>query len=462
MEVQMIRNQASAKKYLFLITWPIFIEVFLQMLMKLTDVFMLSFVSDAAVAAVGVVNQLMTFMFVLFNFTAMGAGVVVSQYVGAKKPESVKKTISTALAINLLFGIGISLFVGFNRSFLLSLFSLDENLFVHANNYTSIVGFALFAQAIILTISSILQAMGYTKDVMKSVLIMNVLNVFGNYVFIFGALGFPQLGVAGVALSTAAVRIIVMVGMLVLLFKRSPITIPFKSFFKLEKAFVTKILSIGVPSAGEHLSYNISQIVLTVMITMIGASALATRVYIFNFMSVLTVFSMAITKGMQIFIGQLVGARKQEDAYHYMFMGLKIALVITVIIGSLFTLFGRQIFSLFTDNPTIIRLGATILVFELVLQPARTANLIIISALRAAGDAKFPVLIGISVMWGILVPLAYFLSIHLQLGLPGIWIAMITDECIRASLMYVRWKKKRWIGKSIARDERELELETCS
>lgn len=253
-----------------------------------------------------------------------------------------------------------------------------------------------------------------------------------------------------------------MVGMLVLLFKRSPITIPFKSFFKLEKAFVTKILSIGVPSAGEHLSYNISQIVLTVMITMIGASALATRVYIFNFMSVLTVFSMAITKGMQIFIGQLVGARKQEDAYHYMFMGLKIALVITVIIGSLFTLFGRQIFSLFTDNPTIIRLGATILVFELVLQPARTANLIIISALRAAGDAEFPVLIGISVMWGILVPLAYFLSIHLQLGLPGIWIAMITDECIRASLMYVRWKKKRWIGKSIARDERELELETCS
>ncbi|MDZ7835666.1 MAG: MATE family efflux transporter [Alkalibacterium sp.] len=248
----MVENKTNARKYLFLITWPIFIEVFLQMLMKLTDVFMLSFLSDAAVAAVGVVNQLMTFMFVLFNFTAMGAGVVVSQYVGARQPVAVKKTISTALTINLLFGLSVSLFVGFNRSFLLNLFSSERNLFVHASNYTSIVGFALFAQAMILTISSILQAMGYTKDVMKSVLVMNVLNVIGNYVLIFGALGFPQLGVTGVALSTAVVRITVMLGMLVLLFKRSPISIPFKSFIRLEKEFVGKILSIGVPSAGEH------------------------------------------------------------------------------------------------------------------------------------------------------------------------------------------------------------------
>ncbi|MDZ7835665.1 MAG: MATE family efflux transporter [Alkalibacterium sp.] len=188
---------------------------------------------------------------------------------------------------------------------------------------------------------------------------------------------------------------------------------------------------------------------------MLGATALATRVYIFNFMSVLTVFSMAITKGMQIFIGQLVGARKQDDAYHYMFMGLKIALVITVIIGGLFTVFGRQIFSVFTDDPGIIALGSSILVLELILQPARTGNLIIISALRAAGDAKFPVLIGITVMWGVLVPLAYYLAIHLGMGLPGIWLAMLTDEWIRATLMFLRWKKKRWIGKSIANAELE-------
>lgn len=443
-------TQQSAKKYLFLITWPIFIEVFLQMLMKLTDVFMLSYVSDDAVAAIGVVNQIMTFMFVLFNFTAMGSGVVVSQYIGADNAKGVRKTIANALTINLIFGIVISLFVGLNRHFLLGLFSLEANLYAYASTYTLYVGLALFAQAMILTISSILQAMGYTKDVMYSVFIMNALNIAGNYVLIFGIGPFPQMGVTGVALSTALIRIGVMIGMYVLLQKRMENPLSFKELFTYEKEYASKILAIGVPSAGENLSYNVSQIVLTMMITTLGATALATRVYSQNLMSVLTVFSLSIAKGMQIYIGQLVGARKQKDAYHTLFVGLKYAVIITIIIGSFFALFGRQIFGIFSDDPNLIQLGAMILVIELLLQPARTGNLVVISALRAAGDAVFPVMVGIAVMWGVLVPLAYFLGITLNLGLVGIWAAMLVDEWIRASLMYIRWKKKRWLGKSLA------------
>lgn len=444
-----LENPSSARRYMFMITWPIFIGVFLQMLMKMTDVFMLSFVSDQAVAAIGVVNQLMTFMFVMFNFTAMGAGVVVSQYVGAGDKDGVRKTIASAISINLLFGLAVSLFVGFNRHFLLNLFALEAELFAYANSYAMIVGFALFAQALILTVSSILQAMGYTKDVMISVLIMNVLNVFGNYVFIFGALGFPRIGVTGVALSTAVVRIIIMIGMLMLLFKRMPVKIPLKSFFNLKKKYAAKILGIGIPSAGEQLSYNVSQIVLTIMITTLGATALATRVYSNTFLSVLVIFSMSIAKGMQIFIGQLVGARKQDEAYHYMFTGLKFAVIVTIIIGSLFAIFGRQIFGFFSDDPGIIALGSSILFIELLLQPARTGNLVIISALRAAGDAKFPVMIGVTVMWAVMVPLAYLFGIVLGLGLPGIWCAMLIDEWIRSLLMFFRWKQKRWMNKRL-------------
>lgn len=432
-----------------MITWPIFIEVFLQVLMKLTDVFMLSFVSDQAVAAIGVVNQLMTFMFVLFNFTAMGAGVVVSQYVGANDKEGVKYTIASAMTINLIFGLVVSLFVGLNRHFLLNLFSLESELYAYASSYALIVGSALFAQAMILTISSLLQAMGNTKDVMVSVFIMNVLNIFGNYVLIFGALGFPQIGVTGVAISTATVRIIIMIGMFILLIKRMPIKMSPAEFFRLKKAYSVKILNIGVPSAGEQLSYNVSQLVLTVMITTLGATALATRVYSQNFMSVLVIFSLSIAKGMQIFIGQLVGANKQDEAYKYMFMGFKFAGLVTILIGSLFALFGQQIFSFFTNDPSLVALGSTILIIELFLQPARTSNLVIISALRAAGDAKFPVIIGILVMWGILVPLAYLLGIVLGFGLPGIWMAMLVDEWIRGSLMFFRWKKKRWMNKRL-------------
>lgn len=439
----------STKKYLFLITWPIFIEVFLQMLMKMTDVFMLSYVSDDAVAAIGVVNQLMTFMFVLFNFTAMGSGVIVSQYIGANNPKGIRKTIANAITINLIFGVVISLFVGFNRHFLLGLFSLGPNLYEYANTYTLIVGLALFAQAMILTVSSILQAMGYTKDVMLAVLIMNVINIVGNYVLIFGVGPFPQMGVTGVALSTAVIRIFVMFALFMVLRYRMDEPLALREYFTYDKEYASKILGIGVPSAGEQLSYNISQIVLTMMITTLGATALATRVYSTNLMSVLTVFSLSIAKGMQIYIGQLVGARKTDEAYNALFVGLKYATIITIIIGGIFALFGKQIFGIFSSDPNLIMLGALILVIELLLQPARTGNLVIISALRASGDAVFPVMVGITIMWGVLVPLAYVLGIVMEFGLVGFWVAMLVDEWIRASIMFFRWKNKRWLGKSI-------------
>lgn len=439
-----VQNASLAKKYLFFITWPIFIETSLQMLMKLTDVFMLSFVSDEAVAAIGVVNQLMTFMFVLFNFTAMGCGVVVSQYVGANNDEGVRKTIAHSLTINLLFGVFISVIVVAFRRPLLNLFALDPHLFDYANSYTWIVGAALFAQAIILTVSAILQAMGHTKDVMKTVIIMNILNVVGNYLLIFGALGAPELGVAGVAIATASTRVIIMVGIFLLLVYRMPIKLPFRDFLNFEKIYVDKILGIGTPSAGEQLSYNLSQIVLTMIVTTLGATALATRVYAQNFMALLMMFGIAVGKGMQIFIGQLVGAGKEEAAYHHMFMGLKYAAAITILFGSFFALFGQQVFSIFSDNNDLIVLGGIILIIEFFLQPARTGNLVIISALRAAGDAKFPTMIGICVMWGMLIPLAYVLGIGLGLGLPGIWLAMLVDEWTRG-LLPTRQKTLVWL-----------------
>lgn len=442
-------HSISAKKQLFIITWPIFIEVFLQSLMRFSDVFMLSFVSDGAVAAIGVVNQIMVFTFVLFNFTAMGSGIVVAQFVGAKEPRKVNKTIAHAITINLLFGILISLIVFFFRYQFLNLFNLEASLYQYADVYMMIVGITLFAQAMILTISAILQAMGYTKDVMIIVLIMNAFNILGNYLFIFGALGVPALGVTGVAIATAVCKVVIMFVIFTTLYKRLPHKIKFSRYFNLEKEYIGKILHIGIPSAGEQLSYNISQIFLTVFITSMGAVALATRVYAQNLLMFTTVFSMSMSKGMQIYIGQLVGAGKQKQAYHDLFMGVKYALMVALTVGTILAVLGQQIFGFFSNDQDIIALGSIILIIGLLLEPGRTSNLVIISALRASGDARFPVLIGMASMWGVCIPLAYVLGITFDFGLIGVWIAMLTDEWLRACLMTLRWRSKKWMNKAL-------------
>ncbi|MBU9710228.1 MATE family efflux transporter [Evansella tamaricis] len=446
---------------LFSITWPILIEVFLQTLMKFSDVFMLSFVSDEAVAAIGVVNQIMIFMFVLFNFTAMGCGVVVAQYVGARKPKDVSKTISNAMVINLLFGIFISVVVVVFRNPLLNIFNLAPELREYADIYMIIVGGTLFTQAMILTVFSVLQAQGFTKDVMYVALGMNVLNIFGNYVFIFGTLGFPQLGVTGVAIATAACRALAMLTLFYMLYRRTEVKIKWKQYFTLEGIYVKKIMKIGVPGAGEHLSHNTSQLTITAFITILGTAALATRVYAHNYAMLMTMFSMAMAKGMQIYIGQMVGAGLLEEAYKRMYRGLKIAMVIALVAGSILAVFGEFFIGIFTNDPDIIAVGAVLLIIGVLLEPGRTTNLVVISSLRAAGDAKFPVIIGIISMWGVSVTLAYILGIHMGFGLIGIWIAIALDEWIRAIIMLFRWKSRKWQKMRLVEDEKGTERTTA-
>lgn len=307
-----------------------------------------------------------------------------------------------------------------------------------------IVGGALFTQAMVLTISSVLQAKGYTMDVMLVVLGMNILNIIGNYLFIFGALGVPQLGVTGVAISTAVCRTLAMLVLFLILYRRLDIKLKWNDFLKLKLDYVKKIMNIGVPAAGEHLSHNTSQLMITVFITLLGATALATNVYTQNLMALMTVFSMAMSKGMQIYIGQLVGAGKREEAYHEMCRGLKFALIIALTVGITLAFSGEYLLQIFTNEEDIISVGVALLFIGVIMEPGKTMNLVIISALRAAGDAKFPVIMGIISMWGISVPLAYLLGIYLGYGLIGIWIAMVIDEWLRGILMFFRWRSRKW------------------
>ncbi|MCT2536653.1 MATE family efflux transporter [Aquibacillus koreensis] len=312
-----------------------------------------------------------------------------------------------------------------------------------------IVGGTLFTQAMVVTIFSVLQAQGLTKDVMYVALGMNILNIFGNYLFIFGALGVPQLGVMGVAISTAVCRALAMIVLLVMLYQRTTIKIKVEDYFKLKKEYVKKILGIGVPAAGEHLSHNLSQLTITFFITLLGANALATRVYTQNIMNFMTIFSFAVSKGMQIMIGQLIGAGKIEEANRQMYRGLKISIVVALVAGSTIAFAGEFLLGFFTQDAEIIALGAIILFLGVVLEPGRTFNLVIISSLRAAGDARFPVMIGILSMWGVSVPVAYLLGIPLGYGLIGVTIAIIIDEWLRGTLMFLRWRSKKWQQKAI-------------
>jgi Na+-driven multidrug efflux pump len=276
------KNDSWRSMSLFAISWPIFVESALQMLLRISDTFMLSKVSDDAVAAVGVASQIILFAVLLFNVISYGASIVISQYLGAGRGREVQRLAGAAIGLNTLFGLIVSALVAGFSGPLLRIFGLEPALLQDAQRFLWIAGGALAVQAVLSAVVAIIQAHGFTRSTMVVTIGMNVLNVCGNYLVIYGPLGFPKLGVPGVALSTVLAQLAGLAANVYLLKKHAGVDLNMARLTRWKRKHVRQVLSIGFPSSINNLSYSASQLVTTAFITTLGASMLSTKIYTQN------------------------------------------------------------------------------------------------------------------------------------------------------------------------------------
>jgi Na+-driven multidrug efflux pump len=206
-----------------------------------------------------------------------------------------------------------------------------------------------------------------------------------------------------------------------------------------------------VPTAGENLSYNLGQIVIMRMVSFLGTEAMTATVYALTVLRFVHISSISIGIATQIKVGYFVGAGlggvAKKKVYRYFATGFAISLSLVIIAN----LLQVPIIKLFTQNANVHQLVFGILLIALLLEPGRNFNVIIIPALKGAGDVRFPVYMGILFMWGIGVLFAYIFGITLGWGLMGIWIALTLDEWIRGFVMLGRWHGERWKTKALIR-----------
>ena len=430
---------------------PIFIETLLVMMLGAVDTFMLSRHSDNSVAAVGVVNQLMNLVFLLFEVISLGTSILCSQYFGAKRRDKVIQVVGISLTFNLLSGLILSLCLYFFAGDFLHMMGLRPDLMSEGLPYMKIVGGFAFLQAISLSLSASLRSANKAKYPMYVSVVVNVLNIIGNYTLIFGKFGMPALGVEGAAISTSICRFVSVVLLFIILFKKHIPSFPKEYFRPFPWIELKNLLKIGIPSAGEHMSYSLSQVVIAYFINMISNEALATRTYIVNIVMFTYIFALALAQGGAILIGQLVGMNKIRAAYTIGKRVMRVGVAFSVTLSLLVAIFGKTILSMLTSDPWIISTGAAILWVEIFLENGRALNFFGVNALRSAGDIYFPVLVGIVVMWGIQVVGSYVLGIGLGWGLVAMWAVFALDENIRGLIFLRRWNSFRWVGKGFVK-----------
>lgn len=451
-------SKPLASQSLFRITWPIFIEQLLFILMGTADTFMLSHVSGAAVAAVGTSNQIVNVVLLILNMVSSGSAVLIAQYLGAGRSQDCGYLAALSITINLIFGVLLSVVLVLLREWISVTMQLPPEVSKLVDTYFQLVGATLFMQALLGAASSVLRASGFTQITMFVNLGMNLLHIAGNYLFIYGALGIPQMGVFGVSISTSVSRSIAALVMFALMWRYVPFRIQWGDFVRLSGKTLWSILSIGIPSAGEPIAYQVSQIVMISFMATLGADVLATRVYVMSIMSYVIIIGMSMGFGTQILVGHLVGAGKAEKAYRLVWRSLLISLVLTVTLVGILAALARPLLGVFTNDSFILTLGSQLMLISVVLETGRTFNLVIIQSMRASGDVIFPVLMGMLFPFLLGLPLCYFLGIYLHLGLIGMWLTILADEWTRGIIMTFRWKSRVWQKKALVQPVAEVPI----
>lgn len=438
------------KLKLFNLAWPIFVETLLFMLLGFVDVFVLSKYDDLAASSVNTANQAISITTIVFTVISTASAVLISQYLGAKKRENASRIAAISITFHLVFGVLISaVFLLFNKP-ILSFIGAKGQVLDFASQYLSVVGGFIFLQALLSSMSVIIRNHGMTQISMYVTLGMNIMNTALDVVFVLGLFGLPKMGVLGVAVATTFSRIVGTVVLAVVLFKK----VEKPSIFKLLKPFpkedVKNIIKIGVPSALETFLYNVSQVVITsIVLNCLTNEELITRTYVQNITMFFYIFTVAISQASQIITGHLVGAKELDEvkkrAYRYYLYALSITMTISV----LGIIFGKNLVSIFTDDPQVIAMGASLFIINIFLEMGRTTNLVIIGCLRGAGDVYFPTICAIFSMILVSTLGSYIFAVVFELGIYGLWIAIAADEVLRGILMLLRWRSGKWRTKGI-------------
>ena len=436
-------NTIDKRMNILALTWPLFIEIMLRTALNTSDVFMLSGYSDKAVSAVGVITQISFFLIIISSMVSSGTGILIAQYNGSNREDESTHVAVASIIMSAIVGIFLSLFAVSAAYFLLPYYGLEAQVENYAQQYLFISGSMTFNVTMGIVLTTILRSHGYSRSPMVINLIAGVLNITGNYIALYQPFGLPVYGVQGVAIATVTSQLLSTL-MLCCKLRSTDIRVPLSNWKTVPRATYQRIMRIGMMNAGEMLSYNLAQLTIIYFIVQMGTASLAAFTYAQNIARISFAFALAIGQGSQIQTGYFIG-RGLIDAIlirvqKYFVVGFIVTNIVTITIF----LLSDNIIPLFTDQAEIAALTASLIAGSILLEAGRVFNLIFISALKAAGDIKFPVKMGILSMWGLGVVFSYLLGVHWGYGVFGAWMAIAMDEWFRGVIMARRWRSKVW------------------
>lgn len=433
------------------LTVPVFFELLISSLFGMIDMMMVGnsgvpSIATPSIAATGITNQVMFIGIAMAQAMSAGGTAMISRYSGANEEEKIPDVVKHLIILMIV--ILIIPFVLINQLIperIMAFIGAEQETINIGLNYFRIIIIGFIFQSLNLSIFASMRGAGDTRLPMIINVFVNLLNVIGNYILIFGKLGFPAMGVTGAGLSTAISHVIAFIILIVILLsKKHIVKLNLSEGFKFNRDILHNLFKVGGPAALEQVGFRVGVVFFTRIVTGLGTVAYATHQIALNIISLSFAPGQAFGIAASTLVGRSLGQERTDRADTFIIETNRLALLASVFFGILFYFFGPNIVGLYSKDVSVIESSVNVMKIIAFIQPFQASAFAISGGLRGAGDTVSTLIVTIIGVFVIRIGIAYILINIVGLGVVGAWIAMLSDQIIRWIGITLRYRTGKW------------------
>lgn len=402
------------------------------------DTWIASLVSDTAAAAAGAIFALIMIAAGVLASLTQGASILMAVALGAKDHSGFSAAAVALIVSTTVLGMLVSAVLLFAPGHVVSILNLSPTLAPIGAEYLMYVGGSLFLAEVAWSLGAILNVQGRTRESMATTVTTNVLRLVLSYILVRGSFGFPEMGIAGLGVGLVVARFL-HVGANAFLVWRLDLWRDVVNFSRpVVLTSFRSIMRLGIPTALEPMAYHLAQGVIVAILAAMPVQHLATRSYAAISSGMFESILFSVGMALQILVGHQIGARDWTELRSKATAGIITLLKLGVIAGAVAIVFRSEIMKVFSDDTVVLTLGSKVLVLIALTFPIKALNVGLGSVIRAFGCTRFLAITTVTFMWILYIPMALLFISVLEMGVIGIWVAMLIDEVLRGCVL--AWK----------------------
>jgi len=419
-------------------------EQMLNMMVGMVDTFLVGHLGAAALAGVGLSNQVVMLATAILAAIATGTTALVARHTGAREPAGANRVMHQSYLLGVAVSVVMTMVLFYGARTSMVLLGAQDDVVVLGSTYLRIVALTMIPAALMFIGNAALRGAGDTRSPMNIMAVVNVVNIVVASTLIYGLGPFPALGVTGSALGAALGRTSgCIVVMFMLLRGKAGLRLSLPAL-RFDKAQMMRVINVGVPAGMEMLSMRVGMTIFAAVVASLGTAAYAAHQVVMTSESLSFMPGFGFSIAAATLVGQGLGAKDPVRAERHGLIAWRMAVILMSGMGVFFFAIPQIFMTVFTSESGVVSQGVGPLRLIAIGQPLLATTMVLSGALRGAGDTRAPFWVTTLGVWGVRLPLAIYLVNNTPLGLVGVWLTMIVDQLVRSVFFIVRFRSGRW------------------